>query len=173
MTNMIGRLIDRYPRLPYLLANISSSKLIQLIKDNAIEPVLSREQTVQKIQSLPRSAKVVTEWVLYLLSGAVRTMPEPGHPITVALQEALAESLTLVGIKVNEISTIPIVEQREIIDAALPLVRVRLAQEAREDSGFRRTIKAIGGGAKKFTVEAGNLMSGYRKALRDRRLGGE
>ncbi len=170
---MIGKLVDRYPRLPTLLANISSSKLIQLIKDNAIDPALDHEQTVQKIQSWSPSVKRAAEWALYLLSGAIRTMPEPEHPIAIALQEALAESLTQVGIKVNEIPAISVIERREIIDAAMPLVRSQLAQETVKDSGFKQALVAIGGGAKEFTAEAGSRMSRYREALRDKRLGGK
>lgn len=173
MDNIIGKLIDRYPRLPAVLANTSASKLIQLIKKNALDPALGHERVVQKIQSWPTAIKKMAEWVLYFLSGTVRTMPEPNHPVAMALQEALAESLTQVGIKVNEISAMSPVERREIIEAVLPLVKDQLVQEERKDSGFKKAIMVIGGGAKQFTAEAGSRMSKYRNKLRDKRLGGK
>ena len=173
MPNMFEKLVERYPRLPVLLANTSASKLIQLIKDKAIDPVFDHNQTIWRIQSWPPFLKKIAEWVPYFLSGAVRTMPEPGHPVTIALQEALAESLTQVGMKVNEISAMTPIERKELIDAVLPLVKDQLVQEERKDSGFKKALLAIGAGAKEFTTEAGSRMSKYRDKLRDKRLGGK
>lgn len=140
MPNVMERLVERYPRLPALLANTSASKLIQLIKDKAIDPVFDHNQTVWKIQSWPPLLKKTAEWVPYFLSGWVRTMPEPNHPVAIAIQEALAESLTQVGIKVSEIST---ADRLEIIDMTMPIVRGKLADAVKEDGEFRDRLETI------------------------------
>lgn len=171
MDNMIGKLIDRYPKLPALLAETSASKLIQLIKKNVLDPALGNEQVVQKIQSWPTAIKKTAEWVPYFLSSMVRIMPEPSHPVAIMLQATLAESLTQVGMKANEIAAMSPAERREIIEAVLPLVKDQLVQEERKDSGFKKALLVIGAGAKEFTTEAGSRMSKYRKTLRDKRLG--
>ena len=159
MPNIFGKLIDRYPRLPALLANTSASKLIQLIKDKAIDPILGQEQAIHKIQSWSTPVKKTAEWALYLLSGTVRTMPEPGHPVAIMLQEALAESLTQVGIKINEISN---TERMEIIVSTLPIIRGELIGAAGKDHSFRDRMDTIIGTAHdwdKLIDEADNYVS--------------
>lgn len=144
MLNMFEKLVERYPRLPVLLANTSASKLIQLIKDKAIDPVFENKGATQKIQSASPLTNKTVEWVMYFLSGWVRTMPEPAHPVAIAIQEALAESLTQVGIKVNEIST---ADRMEIIDAVMPAIQEELVEKVKNDHWFMDRVDAITGSA--------------------------
>lgn len=144
MPNIVGKTIERYPKLPALLANVAVGKVIQLIKDKAIDPALDHEQMVQKIQSWPKPVKKAAEWILYTLSGAVRTMPEQQHPIAIVLQEALAEALTQTGIKVDEIS---IADRKEIINATIPIVRSEVIGAVKKDHQFRERLDAILGTA--------------------------
>ncbi|GEM_PF-3673923 len=144
MPDVIRSFIERYPRLPVLLANTLASKIIQIVKNRAIDPVFDDGRVIQKIHSWPQPAKGVAEWVMYILSGAFRTMPQPGHPVAIAFQEALAESLTQVGIKINEIST---ADRMEIIDATMPAVRAKLVSAVGEDHQFKVRLNTILGGA--------------------------
>ncbi|OGM97633.1 MAG: hypothetical protein A2735_03440 [Candidatus Yanofskybacteria bacterium RIFCSPHIGHO2_01_FULL_41_21] len=161
MTNKIEELIGRYPRLPVLLANTSASKMIQLIKDKAIDPVFDDGRMIQKIHSWPQPAKGVAEWVMYFLSGSVRTVPQSNHPVVLVFQEALAESLTQVGIKFNEIST---AERKEVIDLMTPIARSRIAGAVEDDHNFKVRLNTILGSAIDWTEiiqEADNSISRF------------
>lgn len=169
MANIFGKLIDRYPSLPALLANTSASKLIQLVKKNALDPAFGHEQVVQNIQSWPTPMKKSAEWILYTLSGVVRTMPEPGHPVAIALQEAFAESLTQIGIKIEEI---PVAEQTAVIDAVMPVIRAQLVDTIKKDHPFRDRVDAITGTAQdwdKVIQEADDFVSRVNEKTRSHR----
>lgn len=157
--SIVGKLIERYPKLPTLLANTAVSKVIQLIKNKALDPFFEHEQTVQRIQSWPQSIQKVAEWVPYFLSGVVRTMPAQEHPVGIVLQEALAETLTQIGIKVDEIS---MADRMEIIDMTMPSIRTKLIGTARTDYRFRDRVDTISGTAhdwNKVIQEADNFVS--------------
>ncbi|MDP4001643.1 MAG: hypothetical protein Q8P69_01185 [bacterium] len=158
MPNVFEKLVERYPRLPALIANTSASKLIQLIKDKAIDPIFDDGRTIRKIYSWPQPAKGVAEWVMYILSGAFRTMPQPGHPVAIAFQEALAESLTQVGIKINEIST---ADRTEIIDATMPAIRAKLISAVGEDHQLKVRLNTILGG----TIDWVEIIQGGNEVL--------
>lgn len=158
---IIDKIVERYPDLPTFLANTVASKVIQLIKNKTVDPAFSRERVVQEIQSWPQSVQKTAEWVLHTLSGAVRTLPDQEHPVGIILQEALAETLTQVSIKVNEISA---AERTEIIDMAMPIVRDRLIGSVRSDYWFRDRLDAIFGTSQDWDVildEAVNSVSRF------------
>ncbi|MFH1235493.1 MAG: hypothetical protein V1685_00965 [Parcubacteria group bacterium] len=143
--SVVGNLIKHYPRLPALFANIMVSKVIQLIKTRALEPIINHSSAVRHIQDLPKSLQKGAEWIFYFLSGAIRTMPERGTVMGIIAQEALAESLTQTGIKINELSAREYGEYIEVIDASQPVVHAELVGAVKKDRQFRDCLDAIFG----------------------------
>jgi len=163
------RLTKLHPRLPVLLANTMASKVIQIIKNRIIDPALADPRRVQRIQSWSPKTKLTAEWFMYVLSGAVRTMSKSAHPVRRILQEALAESLTQVGIKITEISS---ADQFEIIDATMPLLQDRFFVHARTDSQLRDRLDSIFGSAydwAKIFGSAEQLLSDVNQKTKDHR----
>jgi len=144
---LVGNLIKRYPRLPALFANTMTSKVIQIIKTRALEPVFERPSVVRRILNLPKSLQMGAEWVLYFLSGAIRTMPERDTVMGIIAKEALAESLTQTGIKINELSAREYAECLEVIDISQPLVHAKLVGAVKKDHQFREHLDSILGTA--------------------------
>lgn len=142
MPNLIGKTLARYPKLPVLMANTAVGKVIHLIEGKIVNPIFDREQTIRAFQSWSNPAKKTAEWVFYLLSGIVRTMPDQQNPFRIVMQEALAETLTQVGIKITDM---PKIEQMEVINVALPAVRQELARNIKENHRFRNTLSSIFG----------------------------
>ena len=164
--SIFGKLTEKYPQLPTLLANTAASKVIQLVKKRVLDPVFAHERTIQSVQAWPRSVQKMAEWAMYLLSGTVRTMPDRVNPIAIVLQEALAESLTQVGMKIEDINAIPMVERIEIIDVTMPRVRPLLIGSAADDYQFQRGLNTIFGTIDdwvKFLDEAVNSVSRVRE----------
>lgn len=164
MPDVIKRFVERNPRLPALVANTLAGKLIQIIKNKALDPTFGNGNMNHRIKLWSEPAKGVAEWVFYSLSGAVRTMPEPKHPVAIALQAALAETLTEVGIKINEISA---TDRMEVIDMAMPVVHGKLADAVKEDGELRDRISIIFGSE----IEWENIISdgeGYLSYVREK-----
>ncbi len=135
--------VDQHPKLPVFVANIAVSKIIQLIKAEALEPLFNDERVTQGIQSLPGSLKTVAEWIPYVLSGTVRTVADSNTPVGILLGEAVAESLNLIGVKVHEISS---VERHMILEASASEIKHQLAdQVGREGHGFWDRVTEITG----------------------------
>jgi len=145
--SVIRELTDKYPRLPALFANIMVSKVIQVFKDRALEPVFERPSVAKRIQDLPQSLQKGAEWVFYFLSGAIRTMPERGTVMGIIAQEALAESLTQTGIKINELSAREYEKYLEVIDISQPIVHAELVGATKKDHQFRERLDSIFGSA--------------------------
>lgn len=140
MSNLIGKTLEQYPKLPILLANTAVGKIIHIIEGQIVNPVFNREQTIRAFQSWPNPAKKTAEWVFYLLSGAVRTIPDQKNPLNIVMQEALAETLTQIGIKITEM---PKIEQAEIMTVALPVVRQKMAKSIKTNDKRRNTLSSI------------------------------
>ena len=176
---VIRKLTQRYPKLPALFANTMVSKVIQIIKDRALEPALDHPSIAKHIQNLPQSLQKMAEWVCYFLSGAVRTMPERGTVLGIIVQEALAESMTHVGIKINELSVGEYGQySAQIVDVSLPMVRGRLTRAVKEDSMFRNALLSFFGTATQWSTiiqDASGVVSQIdeqTKAHRDARKAG-
>ncbi len=136
-------LLDRFPKLPALVANTLAGKIIQLIKSSVIDPTLTKGRAGQSVRSWPTPARRTAEWIVYLMSGFVRTMPEPSHPIRAMLKEVFEDSLTNVGISISEIPEFDEAQVAEVIDVSLPMIRNKLLQAAGEDQHFREKIDTI------------------------------
>lgn len=147
MADLIEGLVEQHPKLPIFLANTVAGKIIHMIDRKIISPVFSREKTVQEIQSWPKSVKITAEWILYLLGGAVRTLPDKKHPVAIMMQEALVETLTHTGMKIAEI---PEKEREEIMSLALPEMRRELTEKVKTDHKFRNALSAIFGTSKEW-----------------------
>lgn len=169
MATLIGNLVEQHPKLPIFLANTVAGKIIHMIDRGIVSPVFSREKTVQEIQSWPKSVKMTAEWVLYLLGGAIRTMPDKKHPIAIIMQEALVETLTHAGMKIAEI---PEKEQEEIITMALPEMRHELTEKIKTDHKFRDLLGSIFGTSKEWNTalqEANGFLSQTSEKTKARR----
>ncbi|HZZ99401.1 MAG TPA: hypothetical protein VFK07_01695 [Candidatus Paceibacterota bacterium] len=144
MKKELSGIVKSRAELQKLVANTAASKVIQFIKDRAIDPVFDRDQTLQTIQSWPTPLKITAEWVLHLLSGAARTLPDPQNPVYSMLKESLTESMTQMGIKVNEISG---GAQRKIIEEAIPSVRTEIVGQIRRDEKLQHLLRSVLGNA--------------------------
>lgn len=142
MADIIGKTIERYPKLPVLLANTAVGKIVERIENGIISPIFNDKKTIQNIQSWPKSTRTIAEWVLYLLGGAIRTMPDKKNPVTIMMQEALVETLTHTGIKIAEITD---GEQTEIMALAIPSMRQELTQKIGNDHRFKNLLGSIFG----------------------------
>ncbi len=142
MANLLGKTLERHPKLPVLLANTVVGKIIHLIEGKVVDPIFDHEKTIQAFQSWSNPAKKTAEWVFYLLSGVVRTIPDQQNPLRIVMQESLAETLTQVGIKITEM---PKIEQIEAMNIALPAVRQELVKTIKENHKFRDALSSIFG----------------------------
>ena len=140
MTNVVAGVIEKHPKLLVLLANTAVGKIIHLIDSGVIGPIFNREKTIQEVQSWPKSVKMSVEWMLYLLGGAIRTMPDKKNPVAIMMQEALVETITHTGMKIADI---PEAEQTEIMVSALPLMRRELSEKIANDRKFRDLLGSI------------------------------
>lgn len=142
MSDIVGKTIERYPKLPVLLANTAVGKIVERIENGIISPTFNDRKTIQNIQSWPKSVRITAEWILYLLGGAIRTMPDKKNPVAIMMQEALVETLTHTGMKIAEISE---KEQKEIMSLAFPEIRRELTKNIKIDHKFRDALGAIFG----------------------------
>lgn len=157
--SIIGKLNERYPKWPTFLANTAASKITQLVKKKVLDPAFANEQIAGKIQSWPPAVKKTAEWILYLLSSVVRTMPNQEHPVAGMLKEALEDTLTQAGIKINDV---PEAEQAKIINTAMPVIHDQLVEAVKEDHQFREWLSAVLGTVQdwdKIIHEAENSVS--------------
>ncbi len=137
--------LDRNPRLLVWVANSLVSKVIQLVKNNLIDPAFEYSDVASKMRSSSVPIKVLAEWIPYMLSGTVRTIAEPNSPVGILFEETLAESLNLIGIKFKELSS---AKQTAFIDVAMPIAAPEIRREAveqirKEGSKFLEQVSRI------------------------------
>jgi len=159
---MVRKLVVRYPRLPILFANAMVSKVTEIIKNRALGSAFDHPSMVRHVQDLPLSLEKVAGWVLYFLRGAIMTMPERGTVMGIIAQEALAESLIQVGVKVNELSVREYGKYLEVIDASQPIVHAKLVCAIKKDYRSKDRLDALLGAThdwKEIVRKAEDLVS--------------
>ena len=173
--DFVRNLLDQHPKLPVWVANSLVSKVIQLVKDNVIDPTFANSAVAAKIRSSPALVKTLAEWIPYVLSGTVRTFAKQNSPVSILFEEALAESFNLIGIRFKELSS---TDQAMIIDVvgsqAIPEIRREIVEQvAKEGPGFWRQVMRLTGTVQDWENllgQADGVLDKFQQSIQARRV---